>query len=80
VCEQPLDGLAHQRGTAGVRRIRLLIQRRQLAFPQMQAHGDEGIILASPGPRLVPAIHARRAHVGCLLSRLSRPLIYNNYT
>ena len=55
VCEQPIDGLAHQRGSAGVLRIRQLIQLSQLTLSHMQAHGYKGIILfAILYPRALP--------------------------
>ena len=38
--EQEIDGLADQLGPAGMLRIRQLIQRSQLTFPQVHAHRD----------------------------------------
>jgi hypothetical protein len=40
--------------SADVRRIRQLIELRQLTLPHMQAHGHEGIILVSLGPSATP--------------------------
>jgi hypothetical protein len=65
-CEQPIDGLAHQRGPARVRRSRQLIQLSQLTFPYMQADGYEGIILASLCPRASSPIDFWNTHLGSL--------------
>jgi hypothetical protein len=48
-----------------------LIQLIQLTLPHLQAHGHEGILLASLGPLASAAHPARRAHFGSLLPVLS---------
>jgi hypothetical protein len=57
----------------GVRRIRQLIQLHPVPLPHMQAHGHEGIILVSLGPRASPRYTRTVLISGPPLSLLARP-------